>query len=326
MHNISLTRLSVALALFLFAGVASAQTYPAKPIRIISATPSGTSGDIAARLASPLMSAALGQALIVDSRPAAGGQVAAMAVKQAAADGYTLLLSASAPMVTARYLVKNLPYDTLVDFTPISKVISVPNIFAISGALPVNSVPEFIEYAKKNPGKLAFGSTGNGTVFHMIGESLSRDAGIKMLHVPYSPQGLAQLVADLANDRIQVLFPTFASLGAQAKTGKVKVLAVLDRTRQRQMPEVPAMTEVYPGYTVLPSWFGFLAPAGLPMPIALRLQTELRNALANVEVAAKLEALGTTPVGNTPAEFADEIRADTLAVGVIARSLGINPQ
>ena len=310
----------------LLPGLAQAQAYPTKPIRIISATPSGTSGDIAARLASPLMSQALGQPIVIDARPAAGGQVAGVAVKQSPPDGYTLLLSASAPMVTSRYLVKNLPYDTLIDFTAISKVISVPNIFAISAALPVNTVAEFLDYAKKNPGKLAFGSTGNGTAFHMIGESLSMDAGIKMLHVPYSPQGMAQPVADLANDRIQVLFPTYASLGAQGRTGKVKVLAVLDRSRQRQMPDVPAMTEVYPGYTVLPSWFGLLGPAGLPMPMAVRVQTELRNALQNAEVAAKLDVLGTTPSGSTPQEFAEELRSATAAVGKIAKSLGIEPQ
>jgi tripartite-type tricarboxylate transporter receptor subunit TctC len=303
-----------------------AQTYPTKPVRIISATPSGTSGDIAIRLASPLMSNALGQPVIVDSRPAAGGQVAAVAVKQSAPDGYTALISASAPMVTNRYLLKNVPYDTLVDFTPVSKMISVPSIFVISAALPVNSVAEFVDYAKKFPGKLAFGSTGNGTAFHMIGESISIETGIRMLHVPYAAQGLAQPVADVASDRIQALFPTVASLGAQAKTGKVKILAVFDKTRQRQIPEVPAINELYPKYTILPSWFGLLAPAGLPSPMATRLQTELRAALNNPEVSAKLDALGTTPVGNAPAEFTEEIRADIAAVGRIAKALGIEPQ
>ena len=182
------------LSLTITCGAANsfAQTYPAKPIRIISATPTGTSGDIAIRLAAPIMGAALGQPLIIDSRPAAGGQVAAVAVKQSPPDGYTALISASAPMVTNRYLIKNVPYDTLVDFAPVSKVISVPNIFVVTAALPVNSVAEFIDYAKKFPGKLAFGSTGNGTAFHMIGESLSIETGIKMLHVPYAAQGLAQ--------------------------------------------------------------------------------------------------------------------------------------
>ena len=309
-----------------FSNLIHAQSYPTKPIRIISATFSGTSGDIAIRLSSPLMSATLGQAVVIDSRPAAGGQVAAVAVKQAPPDGYTLLISASAPLVTARYLVKNLPYDTLVDFVPISKVISVPSIFAVSAALPVNSVAELVDYAKKFPGKLAFGSTGNGTAFHMIGESFSTEVGIKMLHVPYATQGMAQPVADLASDRIQVFFPTVASLGAQARTGKVKILAVFDRTRQRQIPEVPSIAELYPSYAMLPSFFALMGPAGLPAPIATRLQTELRAALNNPEVSAKLEALGTTPVGNTPAEFGEEVRAAIAAVGKITKSLGIEPQ
>lgn len=315
------------IACCVFASIsAQSQTYPAKPIRIISATPSGTSGDIAIRLASPLMSAALGQALIVDSRPAAGGQVAAVAVKQLPPDGYSLLFSASAPMVTNRYLIKNVPYDTLTDFTPVTKAISVPNIFVITAALPVNSVPEFIDYAKKYPGKLAFGSTGIGTAFHMIGESVSIEMGIKMLHVPYAAQGMAQPVADLATDRIQALFPTVASLGAQAKTGKVKILAVFDKLRQRQIPEVPAISEIYPNFAILPSWFGLLAPIGTPAPIATRVQSELRAALRNAEVSAKLDVLGTTPVGNSPNEFTEEIRADITAVGRIAKALGIEPQ
>ncbi len=305
---------------------AQSQTYPAKPIRIISATPSGTSGDIAIRLSSPLMAAALGQPVIIDSRPAAGGQVAAVAVKQAPSDGYTALISASAPMVTNRYLLKSVPYDTLVDFAPISKVISVPSIFVITAALPVNSVAEFVDYAKKNPGKIAFGSTGNGTAFHMIGESISMETGIRMLHVPYAAQGMAQPVADLATDRIQALFPTVPSLGAQAKTGKVKILAVFDRTRQRQIPDVPAISELYPSYAILPSWFGLMAPAGLPGAIALRLQSELRAALRNAEVSAKLDSLGTTPVGNSPAEFAEEVRMDIATVGRITKALGIEPQ
>lgn len=305
---------------------AQSQTYPAKPIRIISATPSGTSGDIAIRLVSPLMSAALGQALIVDSRPAAGGQVAAVAVKQLPPDGYSLLFSASAPMVTNRYLIKNVPYDTLAHFSPVTKVISVPNIFVITAALPVNSVAEFIDYAKRNPGKLAYGSTGIGTAFHMIGESVSMETGITMLHVPYAPQGMSQPVADLATDRIQALFPTVASLGAQAKTGKVKILAVFDKLRQRQIPDVPAISEIYPNFAILPSWFGLLAPTGTPAPIATRVQSELRAALRNAEVSAKLDVLGTTPVGNSPTEFTEEIRADIIAVGRIAKALSIEPQ
>ena len=317
---------SILLLLPLFPFPAAAQSYPSKPIRVIATFPAGNSGDVAIRLASPVMSQSMGQPVIVENRPAAGGQVAAMAVKQAPPDGYTALISTSAPMVTARYLVKNVPYDTLRDFTPITKVISVPSVFAVSSALPVNSVPEFIEYAKRNPGRIAFGSTGNGTAFHMIGESLSMDAGLKMLHVPYSAQGMAQPVADLANDRIQLLFPTIVSLGPQMKTGKVRILAVVDRTRLKQIPDVPAITEVYPGYTLLPSWFAFMGPAGLPAPVTQRLQTELRAALHNPEISAKLEGMGSTPVGNTPAEFAEEIRQAIAAVGKIAQSLGIEPQ
>jgi tripartite-type tricarboxylate transporter receptor subunit TctC len=264
--------------------------------------------------------------VLVENRPAAGGQVAAVAVKQAPPDGYTTLMSTSAPMVTARYLLKNVPYDTLTDFTAITKVISVPSVFAVSSAVPANSVPELIEYAKRNPGKLAYGSTGNGTAFHMIGESLSIDAGISMLHVPYAAAGMAQPVADLANDRIQLFFPTIVSLGPQMKTGKVKILAVLDRNRLPQIPDVPAITEVYPGYTVLPSWFAYMGPAGLPAPVASRLQGELRRALHSPEVSAKLEAMGSTPVGNTPAEFQEEIRAAIAAVGKVVKALGIEPQ
>jgi tripartite-type tricarboxylate transporter receptor subunit TctC len=309
-----------------FCSAVAAQAFPSRPVRIIATFPAGNSGDVAIRLAAPAMGAGLGQPVLVENRPAAGGQVAAVAVKQASPDGYTTLISTSAPMVSARYLVKNIPYDTLTDFTPITKVISVPSVFAISSAVPAHSVPELIEYAKRNPGKLAYGSTGNGTAFHMIGESLSLDAGIQLLHVPYAAAGMAQPVADLANDRIQIFFPTIVSLGPQMKTGKVRILAVLDRSRLPQIPDVPAITEVYPGYTVLPSWFAYMGPAGLPGPVATRLQSELRKALFSPETSAKLEAMGSTPVGNTPAEFAEEIRASIAAVGKVVRSLGIEPQ
>ena len=272
----------------------------------------------------PAMVAALGQQLLMEHRTAAGGQVAAVAVKTSPPDGYTLLYSATS-LVSAMYLVRDLPFDTRTDFAPISKLVSVPSLWAVSAALPANNINEFINYAKKNPGKIAYGSTGVGGGFHLVGEAFSIDTGVTMLHVPYSSGGVAVPVTDLANDRIQLYFPSYISLLPVIKTGKVKVLAIVDKSRLKALPEVPTIFESLPNYTLMAPFFGLFAPAGTPRAITGRIQIEMKKALTP-EVQAKLEDLGTTPVANTPEEFAQDLRESFEAFGKAVKAVGIKPQ
>ena len=322
-HRSSAVGFALSLCM-LWATTALAQSYPSKPIKIISSTPAGNSGDTAMRMVMPAMVAALGQPLLLEHRTAAGGQVAAVAVKTSPPDGYTLLFS-STSMVSSMYLVRDLPFDTRTDFAPVSKLLSVPSLWATSAELPANNMNEFINYAKKNPGKIAYGSTGVGTGFHLVGEAFGIDTGVTMLHVPYGSGGVAVPVTDLANDRIQLYFPSYISLLPVIKTGKVKVLAIVDRSRLKALPDVPTIFETLPNYTLMAPFFGLFAPAATPRAITGRIQNEVKKALTP-EVVAKLEDLGTTPVGNTPEEFAQDIRESLEAFGKAVKAVGIKPQ
>lgn len=321
-----LSRLLVATSAAVFSSSAAlGQSYPSKPISIISTSPVGNSGDVSMRLVIPLMNASLGQPLIMDNRTAAGGQVASLAVKNAPPDGYTFL-HMNPSFISAIFLVKQLPYDGRKDFSPVSRLITVPSLWAVSADLPVNNMSQFIEYAKRNPGKIAYGSTGIGSGFHMIGEAFSLDMGVSMLHVPYGQGGVAVPITDLANNRLQLYFPSYTSLLPVLKTGNVKVLAVVDRSRLKVLPDVPTIFESLPDYTLLASFFGLVAPAGTPSAVTHRFQSELKRALQLPEVATKLEGLGSTPVGNTPEEFAEEMRVAIDNFGKVVRSAGIPAQ
>jgi tripartite-type tricarboxylate transporter receptor subunit TctC len=319
------TAAAISLSLATLSGASAfAQSYPSKPIRIISSTPAGNSGDTAMRMVMPAMVSALGQPLLMENRTAAGGQVAAVAVKTSAPDGYTLLY-ASTSLVSSMFLVKDLPFDPRTDFAPVSKLVSVPSLWATSAALPANNINEFINYAKRNPGKIAYGSTGVGTGFHLVGEAFSIDTAITMLHVPYGSGGVAVPVTDLANDRIQLYFPSYISLLPVIKTGKVKVLAIVDKSRLKALPDVPTIFETLPNYTLMAPFFGLLAPAGTPRAITGRIQSEMKKALAP-EVQAKLEELGTTPVAGTPEEFTQDLRESLEAFDKVVKAVGIKPQ
>ena len=294
-------------AVILSTANAWAQSWPAKPIRVISAVTPGNSGDTALRMAIPLMQAALGQPLVVENRTGAGGQIATLAVKNSAPDGYSILLIAPTFWVTP-LTMKQPPYDPLRDFSAITKLIDVPSLFAVSSAIGANTMKEFIDYAKRNPGKIAYGSNGVGTFFHLMGEAFSVDAGVKMLHVSYGSGSVAVPITDLANDRLQLYFPSYTSLLPVVNNPGVKVLAVLDRVRLSRLPEVPTMLELMPEHTHLPSFFGLVGPANLPTSISGRLQGEARRALQDPSVSAKLDGFGSNPSGNTADAFTEDIR------------------
>jgi tripartite-type tricarboxylate transporter receptor subunit TctC len=318
------TRTALLFTQAVFASSCFAQAYPSKPILVISGANLGTHGDVAFRSAQPLMSQALGQPIVIDVRLGAGGQIAATAVKNAPPDGYTLYLTASASLMNAPHFVRNVPYDSLKEFTPIAKVSYSPSIIAVNAEVPVSTVPELIAYAKKHPGKLAFGSTGVGTAFHLLGEQLNIQWGVQMLHVPYKGIGIA--VNDLVTNRIQVFFPSLTTITPALKTGKVRLLATVSPARLKAAPDLPAIGEVTPEHRQLPTWFGLIGPAGLPEPIVARLNHEANAALRNPAVVARMEATGAIPGGGTAAEFADEYRRGYEHIGEIVKALGIKPE
>ena len=318
--------LLAALALMTAPLAAPAQTYPDRAIRIVSGTQTGSSGDLAGRLLAVKLTAVFGQSVVFESRPGANGALAANYVKSLPPDGYGILFLASSTIISGPLMVKNVGFEALRDFTPISLAVAVPSYLVVNSSLAVDNVSSLIDYAKRNPGKLAYGSVGRGSAFHLIGESFKLATGIDMLHVPYTGANNANIIGDLLNNRIQVYFPAYPAVLSALPTGQVKLLAVFQTARVKQLPQLPTVNETLPNNKIVPSWFGFMGPAGLPQPIATRLQEEIRKALADPEVTSKLEEVGIIPVGSTSSEMAEAIRAGTDDMSKLVKELGIEPQ
>jgi tripartite-type tricarboxylate transporter receptor subunit TctC len=310
----------------LLAGLAYAQPYPAKPVRVISGQNLGSSGDISLRLISPRIGEKLGQTLVVENRTGASGAIAASAVSAAAPDGYTILSVGAGTMVTNVFLVKNLSFNSVKDFVPITQYSRAVTFVTIPASLPPGSMAELIEYARRRPGKLSFGSTGMGSPFHLIGESLKMATGIDIVHIPYSGGNAALAQNDLLTGRLDIYFPSYTNLRQHIGGGKVKLLAVTDTVRFSRLPEVPAVSDAVPGYRHVPSWNGFFGPAGMPQAIVGRLNTVILETLKEPEIVTRMEDLGLTPVRNGPEAFAKVIAAELESFGEFARKLGIKPE
>jgi tripartite-type tricarboxylate transporter receptor subunit TctC len=305
--------------------LARAQAWPAaKPITIIVPVPPGPSIDMIARLVAPKLGEALGQTVIVDNRSGANGTIGSNAVAHAPPDGYTLLAATPASHVTAVHLMKNLPYDAVKDFTPIMAAVEPVTALVVNAALPVNSVPELIAYAKANPGKLSYGSSGIGSVFHLTGELFNKTAGVSITHVPY--RGVAQPMQDVAAGHIQLLHISLSSARGALASGKAKVLAILEPQRYPRLPDVPSMSEILPAFRKPSTWFGFFGPAGLPREIVLRLNAEMRKAITAPDVRAKLESSDLTIIAGSPEEFAALQRDGIKQFGEIIKAAGLTPQ
>ena len=241
-----------------------------------------------ARLVAAKLSESLGQTVIVDNRSGANGMIGSTIVAHAAPDGYTLLAATPASHVTAVHLMKNLPFDPVKDFTPIMAAVEPVTALVVNAELPVNSVQELIAYAKANPGKLSYGSSGVGSVFHLTGELFNRTAGVDIVHVPY--RGVTQPMQDTAAGTIQLLHISLSSARGALASGKAKVLAILEPQRYAKMPDVPSLTEIVPAFRKPSTWFGFFGPAKMPPDIVARLNAEMRKAITAPDVRAKLEA------------------------------------
>jgi len=297
-----------------------APAYPAKPIRLVVPFPPGGATDILARDVAQKLTEAWGQSVVVDNRPGAGGNIGAELVAHASPDGYTLLMGTVGTHAINASLYAKMPYDHIRDFAPVILVAGVPNVLVVNPALPVNSVAELIAYAKANPGKLNFASSGNGTSIHLSGELFKVMAGVQMTHVPY--KGSAPAVQDLISGQVQLMFDNLPPSLPQIKAGKLRALAVTSATRAPALPDVPTMAEAgLPGFEAS-SWFGVLAPAGTPPAIVAKLNAEIAKWLATPEAKERLSKQGANAAGGSPEDFVKHIAAETAKWAKVVKDSG----
>jgi tripartite-type tricarboxylate transporter receptor subunit TctC len=311
------------LAAFAFAAAAQAQTWPSRPVRFIVPFPPGGATDVAARSVSDRLSQALGQQFLVENRAGAAGAIGTHEVARAAPDGYTILFAAD-PVVTLHLVVKNVPYEVLRDFVPVTQVTTQPIAVAVHTSLPVNSVQELVGYAKANPGKLSFAHSGTGSGQHMSGELLKKMAGIEMVHIPYKGGGPA--VQDLVGGQVPMAVLGSTPLIPHHRAGRIKILAFTSKERFPTLPEIPTLHESgFPGFDT-GQWLGLLVPRGTSAEVVERLYAETKKVLAQEEVRARLLQAALLPVGSSPKEFEALIRADLERWSKLAAELGLKPQ
>ena len=284
-----------------FAAAAHAETaWPTRQIRILVGYAAGGSTDVTARIIGQALSQRLGQPVIIENRPGAGGNLAAEATAKADPDGYTLLMATSTTFATNPSLYKSLPFDVQADFAPITATAFIPNLLVVNPDVPAKNVSDFITYLKANPGKLNFGSAGNGSSQHMAGELFNSTAGVRMIHVPY--RGGALAVNDLLGGQVQVIFAPLVEVLQQVRADKLRALGITTTKRSTLLPEIPTIAETLPGYEVA-LWNGLVAPAKTPPQIIDRINKAAVDALRSSDLMAKFAEHGSEPVGNTPAEF-----------------------
>ena len=295
---------AMAPALSRFAG---AQDYPTRPVRLIVGFPPGGGTDVAARLVGQWLSERLGQPVVIENRPGAGSNIATEAVVHAAADGHTLLLVSTAHAINAT-LYERLNYNFLRDIAPIAGFMRVPNVMEINPSLSAKSVPEFIAYARANPGKINLASGGNGTSQHLSGELFKMMTGLSIVHVPY--RGAAPALTDLIGGQVQVMFGDMPSSIEFIKAGKLRALAVTTVTRSEALPDLPTVSDFLPGYESS-AWYGIGAPKNTPVEIVERLSKEISAALADPKMKARLTSLGGTTLDGSPSRFGTLIADET---------------
>lgn len=314
--------LAAALAMAACTAVAFAQApaYPAKPVRIIVPYPAGGTTDIIARLAAAQLSERLRQPFVVENRAGASGAIGSVAVAQAAADGYTLVMGTASSHGINSALQKNLPYDAVKDFAPVTVVASTPNIIVVHPSVPARTLGELLALAKARPGQINFGSTSPGGSPHMSAELLKMMAGVDMTHVPY--KGASPMLTDLMGGQIQAGFDNLPSTIAFVRSGKLRALAVTTPQRWPGAADIPTVAESVPGYEVS-GWFGLLAPAGTPKAVLDTLQTAVAQAVRDPEVTRQLSSLGAEPVASRPEAFAQQIRADVDKWRGVVKATGV---
>jgi len=311
-----------AAALPVASRVAWAQTYPARPVRIIVTTTPGGAPDILARLMGPWLSERLGQQFVVENRPGGGSNIGTEAVVRAPPDGHTLLLVTTNNAINMT-LYDKLNFNFIRDIAPVAGVVRVPNVMEVNPSFPAKTAPEFIAYAKANPNKLNFGSGGNGTASHMQFELFKLMSGVSMVHVSY--RGSAPALTDLLSGQIQLMFDPMPSSIGHIKAGKLRALAVTTATRSEVLPDLPTLRDFVPGYEAS-TWFGIVAPTNTPTEIIEKLNNAINAGLADPKIKARLAEMGGMLLAGSPADFGKLIAEETERWGKVVRAANIKPE
>ena len=310
------------IAGFAHVETAKAQSFPARPVRIVVGFPPGGVGDIVARLIGQWLSERLGQPFVVENRPGAASNIATEAVVRAPADGYTLLLI-NPVNATSATLYNKLNFNFIRDIAPVAGIVRVPNIMVLNPSVPAKTVPEFIAYAKANPGKVNYASAGNGTTVHLAGELFNMMTGAKMVHVPY--RGSAPALTDMIGGQVQVMFDTLPSAIEHVRTGKLRALAVTTATRSPVLPDIPTVGDFVPGFEAS-VWQGIGVPRNTPAGVVEKLNKEINAALADPEMKGKLANLGSAVLTLSPAEFGRLIAEETERWATVIRTANIKAE
>jgi tripartite-type tricarboxylate transporter receptor subunit TctC len=319
----SLARLALGLALAVAGGLAAAQTWPTKPVRVMVGASPGGGTDIIARMLAEKYQAAFGQPFIVENRPGASNTIAADLTAKAPPDGQTILVATNTAQSIAPHLLK-LGYDPLKDLAPVALIVVVPNVLVVNTDVPAKNVKELVALIKANPEKYSYGSSGTGSTQHLAGEAFAHELGLKMTHIPY--KGSSQALADLVGGQIQMSFDTTSSSMGHIKSGKVRPLAVMSPARSRELPEVPTLAEAGIKGVEMSTWYGLFTTGGTPAAVVDRLAAETAKVLKMPDVQKRLEALGGEPGNMTPAQLAAMNKAESERFGALIRAANIKIQ
>ncbi len=300
-----------------------AQTYPARPIRVIAPFPAGGGTDLIARSIAQKLSLAWGPQVVVDNRSGAGGMIGSELVARAAPDGYTLLITSSSTHVISPHLARKPLYDPLTDFAPVILIASAPNVLVVHPSVPARSVRELIELAKKRPGALNYASNGSGTLSHLPGELFKLQTGINLVHIPY--KGGPPAVVDLVAGQVSVLFSALPTVFAQVRAGRLRVLAGTGDKRIAALADAPTAAETVPGFESV-QWWGMFAPPALPAELSARLSGEIARMLVDADLKARFAAEGAEPAQASARDFAAFLRADHEKWGKVVKAAGILPE
>jgi tripartite-type tricarboxylate transporter receptor subunit TctC len=319
-----LFRAAVLLALSVCPSVSGrAQQYPSRPITIVVGYAPGSTSDLLARtLADPLQSR-WGQPVVVDNRPGAGSNIAGAYVAKSAPDGYTLLVATDATLTSNVFLYKSMPFDPVKDFAPVIKAGDNIIALAVNPELPIKSVADLIDYAKKSPGQLSYGSSGTGSPHHLAGELLAQLTGLQLTHVPYKGGGPA--VNDLVGGHIPLAFLSLSAARQLHDTGKIRIIATVEKARYAGMPNIPVLGETVPGFE-MSSWVALVAPAGTPAHIVSRVNETVGSVLREDQIQKKLGELGLAVTGGSPSDLAQTIRSGLDVRGRVVKAAGIAPE
>jgi tripartite-type tricarboxylate transporter receptor subunit TctC len=300
-------------------GAALAQSYPNHPIKLLVPWPPGQATDVAARMVAERLTPVLGQPLVVDNRPGAGGMVGSEVAAKSPADGYTVLAGSSGP-ISISPNVQKIAYDPLKDFSAISLIAINPFVLVVNPAIPAKNVRELVALLRANPGKYSFASSGSGATSHLMSVLFNSMAEVNAVHVPY--KGSSQSITDVVNGQIAYTIETVPAVAGLVKAGKLRALGVTSTKRAEAMPEVPTIAESLPGYEMF-GWIGLMAPAGTPREIVDRLSAETRKIMQDPEIKKRFLAAGMEPAGNTPAEFTEFLKKQNDRYRSIVKQSGV---